>query len=82
MKVYPNPFSNYTNIAITTLEVSHIKVNMYNIIGELVYQADEGMHAAGEQIIRVSGEGLQNGVYFVQLMVNEQIITERVTIAR
>ncbi len=82
VKVYPNPFSNYTNIAITTLEVSHIKVNMYNIIGELVYQADEGMHAAGEQIIRVSGENLQNGVYFVQLMVNEQIITERVTIAR
>ncbi|MCK5766599.1 MAG: T9SS type A sorting domain-containing protein, partial [Bacteroidales bacterium] len=82
VKVYPNPFSNYTNIAITTLEVSHIKVNMYNIIGELVYQADEGMHAAGEQIIRVSGEDLQNGVYFVQLMVNEQVITERVTIAR
>ncbi|MCK4568717.1 MAG: T9SS type A sorting domain-containing protein [Bacteroidales bacterium] len=82
VKVYPNPFSNYTNIVITTLEVSHIKVNMYNILGELVYQADEGIHAAGEQMIRLSGENLQNGVYFVQLMVNEQVITERVTIAR
>ena len=40
------------------------------------------MLAAGEQIIRVSGEGLQNGVYFVQLQVNEQVITERVTVAR
>ena len=82
VKVYPNPFSNYTNIAVTTNEVSHIKVNMYNILGELVYQSDEGMLAAGEQIIRVSGEGLQNGVYFVQLQVNEQVITERVTVAR
>ena len=55
---------------------------MYNVIGELVYQSDKGMMAAGEQIIKVNGEGLQNGVYFVQLLVNDQVITERVTIAR
>jgi len=82
VKVYPNPFSNYTNIAITTTEVSHIRINMYNILGELVYQSDEGMRAAGEQIIKVSGDNLQNGVYFVQLMINENVLTERVTLAR
>jgi hypothetical protein len=82
VKVYPNPFSNYTNIAITSTQLSHIKVNMYNILGELVYQSDEGMHAAGEQLIRVSGENLENGIYFVQLMVNEQVITKRVTLVR
>jgi len=82
IKVYPNPFSNYTNIAITTEEVSHIQLKMYNIIGELVYQSDEGIHAAGEQLIKVNGENLRNGIYFIQLMVNEQLITERVTVAR
>ncbi len=82
VKIYPNPFSNQTNIAITTAEVSHIKVNMYNILGELVYQSDEGIHAAGEQLIRISGQNLQNGVYFVQLMVNDNVLTERVTLAR
>ena len=82
VKVYPNPFSNYTNIVITTQEVSHVKVKMYNILGELVYQADEGILAAGEQMIRVSGDNLQNGVYFVQLMVNDKVYTERVTVAR
>ena len=82
VKVYPNPFSNYTNIAITTKEVSHIRVNMYNILGGLVYQSDEGILAAGEQMIRINGESLQNGVYFVQLLVNEHVITERVTVVR
>ncbi|MEN8225325.1 MAG: T9SS type A sorting domain-containing protein [Bacteroidota bacterium] len=82
VKIYPNPFSNYTNIAINTVEVSHIKVNMYNILGELVYESDEGVHAAGEQLIKVNGEGLPNGIYFVQLLVNEQVITKRVTIAQ
>lgn len=82
VKVYPNPFSNYTNLAITTKEVAHVQVNMFNVLGELVYQSDEGMLAAGEQLIRISGDNLQNGVYFIQLKVNEEVITERVTFAR
>jgi len=81
-KVYPNPFSNYTNVVVTTHEISHIKVNMYNILGELVYQSDEGIHATGEQSIRISGENLENGIYFVQVLVNDQVITKRVTLAR
>ncbi|MDT8393856.1 MAG: T9SS type A sorting domain-containing protein [Bacteroidales bacterium] len=82
VKVYPNPFSNYTNIAINTNEVSHIRVNMFNILGELVYQSDEGMLGAGEQLIRVNSNNLRNGVYFMQLLINEEVYTERVTITR
>lgn len=82
VRVYPNPFSNYTNIALTTTQVSHIRINMYNILGELVQQSDEGMRAAGEQMITLNGEGLQNGIYFVQIMVNDEVITRRVTVAR
>lgn len=80
--VYPNPFSNYTNMVINTNKLSQINVNMYNILGELVYQSDEGMHAPGEQSIRISGDNLENGIYFVQVLVNEQVITKRVTLAR
>lgn len=82
VKVYPNPFSNYTNVVLNTAEVSHISVNMYNILGELVYQSDEGILAAGEQQIRISSEGLENGIYFLQLKVNEEMITRRVTVAK
>lgn len=82
VNVYPNPFSNYTNIAVTTQEVSHIRVSMFNILGELVYESDEGILGAGDQLIKVNGEGLQNGVYFIRLMVNDEVITERVTLAR
>ncbi len=82
IKIYPNPFSNYTNIAISTEEVSHIRVKMYNILGELVYVSDEGMMGAGDHLIRLSGESLQAGIYFIHLMVNEQVYTERVTVTR
>jgi hypothetical protein len=82
VKVYPNPFSNYTNIAITTEEVSYIGVKMYNILGELVYVSDEGMMGTGDHLIRISGENLQAGIYFVHLMVNDQVYTERVAVTR
>lgn len=81
-RVYPNPFNNYTNLVLTTNAVSDIKVNMFNVLGELVYQSDEGIHAPGEQTIRISGENLENGIYFVQVQVNDQLITKRVTLAR
>jgi len=80
-KVYPNPFSNYTNVVVSTNQVSHIKLNVYNILGGMVYQSDEGMHPAGENKIRISGEGLENGIYFVQIMVNDQVLTRRITLA-
>ncbi|HSG67230.1 MAG TPA: T9SS type A sorting domain-containing protein, partial [Bacteroidales bacterium] len=82
IRVFPNPFSNYTNIAINTNEISHIRVNVYNILGEQVSQSDEGMVAPGEHMIKLSSENLQNGVYFVRLQVNERVYTERVTVAR
>lgn len=82
VQLYPNPFSNYTNITITTHETSHIRVNMYNILGELVYQSDEGIHGSGKQLIRIDGEEFDNGVYIVQLTVNDQVITRKVSVAR
>ena len=82
IKVYPNPFSNYTNLRISTDGISHITVRMYNILGELVYQNDEGIFASGEHNVRISGEDLQNGIYFVRISVNDKVFTERVTIAK
>ena len=81
-RVYPNPFSNYTNIVVSTNQLSQIKVNLYNILGELIYQSDEGIHPAGEKTIRISGEKLENGIYFAQIVVNEQVLTRRITLAR
>ncbi len=82
ISVYPNPFSNYTNIVLNTSVISNVKVNMYNILGELVYQSDEGIMASGEHRIRISSNDLKNGIYFVRLQINDKVYTERVTLAR
>lgn len=80
--VYPNPFNNYTNVVVSTNQISHIKLNMYNILGELIYQSDEGIQSAGEKTFRIRGDGIENGIYFLQILVNEQMLTRRITVAR
>ncbi len=79
--VYPNPVSDYTNISITTKGTKHIKVSMYNILGELVYKSDEGVHGTGEQLIKIDGSNLENGVYMVQIIVNDQVTTQKITVS-
>jgi hypothetical protein len=82
IQVYPNPFSDHTNIALTTQTFSHVKVMMFNILGKKVYESDEGMLAAGEHLIGLNAANLENGVYLIRLMVNDLMITERVMISK
>ena len=80
MNVYPNPFSHHTNISIKTNETSHVQVSLYNILQELVYQSDEGILSSGEQLIKINRKDLENGIYFVQLQVNDKMYIKKVTI--
>jgi hypothetical protein len=81
-RIYPNPFSNYTNVEVSTNQPSHIRLKVYNILGEKVYELDEGIQPAGERKLRISGEDLDTGIYFVQIMVNDQVLTRKITLAR
>ncbi|MFK5854734.1 MAG: Omp28-related outer membrane protein [Bacteroidota bacterium] len=81
VNVYPNPFGDYTNISFTTKESSHIRVKMFNVFAEIVYQSDEGVQGQGKQLIKIEGKGFENGVYFVQLFVNEQVYIKKVSVA-
>ena len=81
IKVYPNPISDYTNISITIQEAKHIRINIYNLLGETVYQSDEGILGSGEQLIKIDGTGFENGVYMVQILIDDQVITRKVTVS-
>lgn len=80
VKVYPNPFNNYTTIEITTLQESRVRVNMYNAVGEIVYQNDEGVIGSGKQLIKIEGEDFKNGVYLIQLLVNDRVYIRKVAV--
>ncbi len=79
LSVYPNPFSHQTNIRFTSNKVGGLKVKIYNLLGELVYENDHGLVSTGENEITLDGNTLENGIYLLQLEAGDQVISKKVT---
>ena len=68
---YPNPFNTSTNIEFYLSEASSIRLNIYNINGELIETLAEGFHNAGEHRYSWSGSEHASGVYVYALKTSE-----------
>ncbi|CAN5567855.1 hypothetical protein BH11BAC2_BH11BAC2_09510 [soil metagenome] len=61
--IYPNPFSDYTNILFSNLSGEKYKLTIYDIGGKMVKQ----LSTTGEHLL-LKKESLQSGMYFYQLI--------------
>lgn len=80
-KVYPNPFSDVTNIELTLTETENVTVEVMNTVGQRVAFKDYG-ELIGENVLPFDGSNLENGIYFIHIRLNETLITKKVTLAR
>jgi hypothetical protein len=69
--VYPNPFNGQTNITFTLKEPSRVKVEIYNLLGELVREIGTAENASGKLNFRWDGKNSRNqsissGIYIVR----------------
>ena len=68
---YPNPFNPVTTIAFDLPQVSHVKLEVYDIRGRLVHEIVNGELAAGHHVARFDGAGLPSGMYLYRLITPE-----------
>ncbi len=64
---YPNPFNPSTKISYTLSYNSTIKLDVYDAIGEKVYELFSGNQEAGEHEINFNASGLASGIYFYRI---------------
>ncbi len=64
---FPNPFSYNTTIRYRLTEKAHVKLRIYNILGELVFEVPEETKDPGEHNIPLSFKAFASGVYFYRL---------------
>ena len=62
---YPNPFNVETVIPLELPERSNVKIDLFNIRGQLVGTVFEGIENAGWPKIQYSASNLSSGVYFI-----------------
>ena len=66
---YPNPFNPKTVISYSLPEISQVKIEIFNILGQRTAVLVDGIQCAGAQKITwdTSGQSLSSGIYFCHL---------------
>lgn len=64
---YPNPFNPSTQIRFTIPEKAHVKLEVFNLIGQKVADLINGEMNAGEYSITFNANGLSSGIYLYRL---------------
>jgi len=74
---YPNPFNSSTIISYFVPLSTTIRLNIYNLLGEIVLQVSDGFRGKGNYEIIVNLNGFPSGVYIYQLIANSKIISSK-----
>ncbi len=85
---YPNPFNPQTTISFSLRERGHVKLDVFNVNGELVRTlVDETMNAGEHDGIRWDGrnnanQAVSSGVYFYKLVTNNFSQTKKMVLLK
>jgi hypothetical protein len=64
---YPNPFNPSTTIRFSLPKETQLKINIYNILGELVQTLAEGTYEAGYHKVTFNASSLPSGAYIYRI---------------
>jgi hypothetical protein len=64
---YPNPFNPSTTIRFSLPEETQLKINIYNMLGELVETLAEGTYEAGYHKVTFNASSLPSGAYIYRI---------------
>jgi len=80
--LFPNPANDIATLSFTTTETSKTIVTITNILGEIIYSNEIGSLNVGQHIMPISTYEITEGIYFINLITNNKIITKKITIVR
>jgi hypothetical protein len=78
----PNPFGTSTTFFVRLPEAGLVDLAVHDIAGRRIATIAHSTYEAGEHPFTWDGDGARDGVYFVRLTVNGQVLTSRVAMLR
>ena len=74
---YPNPFNPQTEISYSLKSEGQVVLSVFNTKGELVSSLVNEIKKAGNHSVNFNGEGLNSGIYFYRLSVNNKVVASK-----
>jgi hypothetical protein len=76
--IFPNPASDVLNISFNVEKPGDVALLLYNLLGqETIFLLSEKVNI-GENNINVSVADMPDGIYFLKLLINENVITKKI----
>ena len=79
---YPNPFNPSTIIEYKLLQASDVKFNVFNILGEKVFEQNFGYQTAGSYKLIFDGKNLPSGVYVYSINTDENRLSRKMVLMK
>jgi ELWxxDGT repeat protein len=79
---YPNPASSGFQTSIQMPESGQLKVELFDILGRRVDVLEDKWLAAGSHDVKYSTSGMASGVYLLRAQIGDQVVSQRVIVAR
>jgi hypothetical protein len=82
LETYPNPFNSTTQIHLQIATGGHVKLAVYNLLGQEIAELHHGHIAAGSYSVKFNADNLPSGIYFVRLQAPAGIVTEKIVLMK
>ncbi|MBL7905976.1 MAG: Omp28-related outer membrane protein [Bacteroidales bacterium] len=82
VSVYPNPANDFMNISFMLNQPEVAGVEIFDLFGKKVAAVTGHEYAEGQNLIRISNEGIANGMYLIKLQIGNRVITRNISVIR
>ncbi len=81
--IYPNPFNPEATLQFAVRQSQQVRVSVYNMLGQRVLELYQGVPSAGvTQTVLIDGSRLVTGTYMVQIVGEQFIETQTITLIK
>jgi len=82
MRIYPNPFNAATRIEFALSSNAHVRLDIFNVLGQRVATAADRIYPVGRHAVTWSGDDFSSGIYFAKLSAQGRISTKRLVLVK
>ncbi len=82
ISIHPNPVAATANIEFSLANNSDVNIAVFDILGKKITDLYNGEMSMGLQNITWDVNELNNGVYFVKIQMNNQVVTKKIMVTK